>query len=189
MDIFYVLNFLMGLFGLFMIGLTYTYIDKMEKTGCACAEYKYRKFIKVWTVIAFFVVAVIMFVPVKLVHDFNKQLGQAYVLFHFLFVAVHIVYLIMCLMYINHLVREKCKCSDDSRRELLYIWFIFRAILLLALVVLPLFIKLGMTSIAEIEKSGDSIMKSSTVPSTKDFKKIPKSLRSSMKALKKSSKK
>jgi hypothetical protein len=174
----------MGLFGLFVLGLTYTYIDKMEKLGCACSEYKYRKFIKVWTIIAFAVVAVMMFVPLKTVNWFNQSLGMTYGVFHFMFLTVHIVYLIMTLMYIDHLVKEKCKCSEDIRRELLYIWFLLRAILLLALVVLPLFIKLGLTSVAFIEGSSADVM-ASTTPSVKDFKKLPKSLRTSYKSLRK----
>ena len=182
MDIFYVLNFLMGLFGLFVLGLTYTYIDKMEKLGCACAEFKYKKFIKVWTLIAFAVVAIMMFMPLKMVNEFNHSMGMAYGIFHFLFLSIHIVYLILTLLYIDHLVKEKCKCSEDIRRELLYFWFILRAVLLLAFVVLPLFIKLGLTSVAFIQGSGSDIM-GSTTPRVKDFKKLPKSLRSSYSSL------
>lgn len=184
MDLFYVLNFLMGLFGLLVLGLTYTYIEKMERIGCACADFKYKKFIKVWTLIAFAVVAVMMFVPLKTVNEFNQSLGMMYGIFHFLFLSIHIVYLILTLVYIDHLVKEKCKCSEDIRRELLYVWFILRAVLLLAFVVLPLFIKLGLTSVAFIERSGSDVM-GSTTPRVKDFKKLPKSLRSSFRNMKK----
>jgi hypothetical protein len=188
-SLFYIMNFLMGVFGVIVLALTYTYIDKMEKLGCACAEYKYRKFIKTWTLISIAIVGVMIFVPLKMVNNFNEQLGAAYSVFHFLFLIIHVVYLIMTLMYIDHLVKEKCKCSEDIRRELLYVWFILRAIILLALVVLPLFVKLGLTSVAFINRSSNKIVSSSTTPNTKDLQKVPKSLRRSFDSVRKSFKK
>jgi hypothetical protein len=173
-----ILNFLMGLFGVIILGMTYTYIDKMERLGCACAEHPYRNFIKYWTLVSLFIVVFMMFVPLDVVDGHDSKLGMFYAVFHFLFLVTHLVYLVLSLIYIDHLVKEKCKCSEDVRRELLYFWFLLRAIFLLSVVVIPLFLKLGMTSVAEVNSSEKDII-AATSPRIKDFKKVPKSLRKS----------
>lgn len=180
MDLFYVLNFLMGLFGVIALGLTYTYIDKMEKMGCACSEYKYRDFIKTWSLIALFVVLVMMFAPLKYVNQLSAKMGMAYMVFSALFLVVHVVYIIMTLMYINHLMKEKCKCSEDVRRELLYIWFILRALVIFSIVLFSVIVPLTITSVATINHEGKDIMAATTNP-VNSFKKIPKAFKKSMK--------
>jgi uncharacterized membrane protein len=180
MEIFYAMNFLMGLFGLIVLGLTYTYIDKMEKVGCACSEHKYRHFIKVWSLIALIIVGVMMFAPLKLVESFSTELGMAYSVVYVLFLIVHVVYLIMSLMYIDHLVKEKCKCSEDLRRELLYFWFILRALIILGLVILPLFVKLGMTSVGMISDADADIIGATANP-VPGLRKVPRSLKNTFK--------
>lgn len=175
----YVMNFLMGLFGVIVLAMTYTYIDKMERMGCACSEYKYRGFIKSWSVIALGVVLVMMFAPVKLVHQMSSQLGQAYAAMSAVFLAVHLVYIVMTLMYIDHLMKEKCKCSEDVRRELLYYWFWVRALAIFGTILISIIVPLSMTSVATINREGSQIMRSTINPanSLRDIRKIPKSLK------------
>lgn len=185
MDTIYILNFLMGLFGLIVLGLTYTYIDKMEKTGCACSEHKYRKFIKSWSLIALVVVAIMMFVPPRLIEEYSSPLGKVYTYLYVLFLLVHVVYLILSLVYIDYLVKEKCRCSEDMRRELLYFWFILRALIILGLVVLPLFIHIGITSVAMVGKSDKDIMGASGNP-VPGLRKLPQSLKKSFSKVKSS---
>ena len=179
MDIYYAMNFLMGLFGVIVLAMTYTYIDKMERLGCACSEYKYRRFIKIWSVIALGGVLVLMFAPVKLVHQLSAPLGPAYSILAALFYAVHLVYVVMTLMYIDHLMKEKCKCSEDVRRELLYFWFWVRALLMFSSVLVTVIVPLSLTSIALLDKEGSNIMRSTINPanSIRDIRKIPKSLK------------
>ncbi|NBS70821.1 hypothetical protein EBT31_18235, partial [bacterium] len=63
MDLAYLFTFITGSLGIFLLILTYTYIDKLEKTGCACSEHKYRKFIKNYPLFAIAFIALVMFVP------------------------------------------------------------------------------------------------------------------------------
>ena len=187
MDMYYAMNFLMGLFGVIVLAMTYTYIDKMERMGCACSEYKYRGFIKTWSVVALCVVTVMMFAPVKLVHQLSAELGQAYAVFSALFLVAHLVYIVLTLAYIDHLMKEKCKCSEDARRELLYFWFWVRALAIFGSILISIIVPLSLTSVGTINKEGMQIMRSTINPaeSIRDIRKIPKSLKSSMKKLSK----
>ena len=189
MDLYYAMNFLMGLFGVIVLAMTYSYIDKMEKLGCACSEYKYRHFIKTWSVVSLVVVAIMMFVPVKLVHMFSEPMGKAYSVLKTLFLIVHLVYCVLTLMYIDHLMKEKCKCSEDVRRELLYFWFWVRALAIFGSVLVSIVVSLSLTSVATINHEGSKIMQTTINPANaiRDIRKIPKSLRAALK--KKSSKK
>ena len=186
MDIMYAVNFLMGLFGLIILGMTYAYIDKMEKTGCSCSEHKYRNFIKMWSMISFVVVAIMMFAPAGLVSQYSAQMGWVYLWFYKVFLVVHVVYLILSLVYIDYLVKEKCKCSEDMRRELMYYWFIIRAVLILGLVVLPAFITVGMTSVGMLTSASSSKdIFGATGNPIPGIRKLPKSLKKSFSKVKK----
>lgn len=183
MNLFYVLNFLMGLFGVIALGLTYTYIDKLEKMGCACSAHKYRDFIKTWSLIALFYVLVMMFAPVKMVTQMSAQMGMLYTAFSALFFIVHVVYVVLTLVYINYLITEKCKCSEDVRRELLYVWFILRALVIFSLVLLTILVPLAMTSVGTINAEGKDIM-SATVNPVNSAKKIPRTFKKSFRKFK-----
>lgn len=183
MDLFYVLNFLTGLFGVIVLGLTYTYIDKMEKMGCACSIHPYRDFIKTWSLVALFVVLVGMFAPVRLVNQFDHSLGRAYGLVSFAFLMVHLVYIVMVLVYIDDLIKKKCACSQDIRRELLYIWNIVRALAIFSGLLFVVFIPIGATGMAAINGQGKTIMASTTNP-LPALRKLPKSLKKSFNRMK-----
>lgn len=183
MNMSYVLNFVLGLFGVVALGLTYTYIDHMEKVGCACAEHKYKGFVKTWSVIALFAVLLNMFAPVDLVDDLHEGLGQAYAFIASLFLIVHIVYVVVTLMYLDYLIKEKCKCSEDSRRELLYIWSIVRALVIVTGLLLSVIIPVSLTSVAAISRQSKNIISNTTNP-VSGLRKIPKSLAKTFKKYK-----
>jgi hypothetical protein len=183
MDLVHLLTFLTGLFGVIVLGLTYTYIDKMEKMGCACSIHPYRDFIKTWSLVALFVVLVGMFAPVSLVHQFDSSLGRAYAYVSFAFLMAHLVYIVMTLMYIDDLIKKKCACSQDIRRELLYIWFILRALVIFSGLLIVVFIPIGATSMAAVNSQGKNIMTSTTNP-LPALRKLPKSLKKSFSRMK-----
>lgn len=130
MDVAYAIHALLGLLGLFLLGLTYTYIDKLEKTGCACAEHKYKNFIKKFAVFAFvFLIVSIVFPPAQAVKMFGEAFGTVYAIVEMLFSIALFVFFVLTLIYVRYLMREKCKCSEDIRREILYIWSLLEIIL------------------------------------------------------------
>jgi ABC-type proline/glycine betaine transport system permease subunit len=166
-----------------MLGLMYTYIDKLEKMGCACSAYKYRDFIKSWSLIALVVVLVMMFAPLGFVQKFHDGLGRAYVAMYFAFLIVHLVYIVLALKYLDHMIREKCKCSEDIRRELLYLWNILRAVVIFSGLIFAVIVPIGLTSVATLNSQGKNILNDTMNP-VSGLRKIPKSLKKSLKKFK-----
>lgn len=152
MDLVHLVLAFTSLVGIVLLGLTYTYIDKLEKIGCACAEHKYRKFIKTYSIVAFvFLVITMVFPPTTALKAFGPMVGKLYTFAVFVpFILATIVYFALALVYVNYLMKEKCKCSEDVRREILYYWSIVTTIIISALYLLPLlkFIVLGAVTLA-----------------------------------------
>lgn len=176
MDMFYAMNFMVGLFGVIVLAMTYSYIDKMERIGCACSAYKYRGFIKTWSLIAIGAILVMMFAPVKLVHQMSSPLGKAYAGLSAVFWIMHLVYIALALAYVDHLMKEKCKCSEDKRRELLYYWFWLRVLVIFGTVLVNVIVPLSMTSVANINHEGRDILMA-TVNPVAAIRKLPKSVK------------
>lgn len=124
--------------GIILLVLTYTYLDKLEKIGCVCAEHPYRKFIKGYTLFAIGFLAVTMFVPLSAVTKMFGALGGfVYYIINLAFVIATVVYFALVLVYSNYLIKAKCACSADYRREVMAIYAIIELIILGFLVVLP----------------------------------------------------
>jgi hypothetical protein len=105
-----------------LFGVTYMYIHKMEQAGCECAMHPYRNFIKYFPIFAVLYLLLTMLNPVIIM----KQPSMAPVLaiLNILYTLGAFVFFIMAIKYINFLVSEKCKCSEDVRREMVYYWSI-----------------------------------------------------------------
>lgn len=119
--------------------MTYAYVDKLEKTGCACADHPYRKFIKTFPMVAVVYIVVFLFLSPTMIFDAFGSVGKFVMdALVFLFGIASIVFFVMAFMYTRYLMREKCKCSEDVRRDVLYIWSLLEIVLIVALVVLML---------------------------------------------------
>lgn len=184
----YIIQLVLGFLGLFVLGLTYTYIDKLEKTGCACAEHKYRKFIKNYTIFAIVFIALVMFVPPGLVTKYFGEVG-AFVFggAKILYAIASIAFYIMVIVYARFLMKEKCKCSEDIRREIMFIYSILELLMIAFSITIGIFSFVVATSVglaASVMKEGakhaDTIMEASVDPinsAKKVSKKIGKSLK------------
>lgn len=134
MDIAHIITGIISLLGIFLLAMTYTYIDKLEKTGCACSEHPYRKFIKGYSIFAIiFLVVTMVFPPATAAKVLGTTVGKVYGLLTIPYYIATIVFFVMALMYVRYLMREKCKCSEDVRREILYIWSILEIIIISAM--------------------------------------------------------
>lgn len=118
---------------------TYAYLDKLEKMGCACADHPYRKFIKNFPLFAVAYIVLFLFLSPSMIF---KNLGTAgkvaMDLLVVLFGLASIVFFVLALVYVRYLVREKCKCSEDVRRDILYVWSVIQIFIIVGLVVLML---------------------------------------------------
>lgn len=191
MDLAVILNVILSFLGAFLLAVTYTYIDKLEKTGCVCSEHPYRNFIKKYCIFAIIYLLVTMFFPPTMAAKYlGLPMGTAYMLVKMLFGVATIVFFVLALIYVRYLMKEKCKCSEDVRREVLYIWAILEIVILASIIIIPTMIIIATGAFVLLRSS----VKSSTsrfddvidaaynpignikkVP--KDLKKISKSLR------------
>jgi uncharacterized membrane protein YuzA (DUF378 family) len=133
---------LVVIWNLILIGLfltTYAYIDHLEKIGCECATHPYRNFVKWFPLWAVAYIIIFMFLPFNLVESI---FGSAGAMIHATIVAlfgiVAIVFFVLAFIYTRWLMMEKCKCSEDIRRDVIYWWSMLTIILLVAAFVLML---------------------------------------------------
>lgn len=139
MDIAHIVSAVIGVLGIFLLAMTYTYLDKLEKIGCACAEHPYRKFIKGYTVFAIvFLIVTIVFPPALATKTLGETVGKLYGLLTIPYYIATVVFFVLALIYARYLMKEKCKCSEDIRREILYIWSILEIVIISALFLIPI---------------------------------------------------
>lgn len=124
---------------LVLVGLfasTYAYVRKMEATGCACAAHPYSAFVKNYPLFA------IAFLVLTGVGSFliPKSSATAVLLAtaNIVFTIATTIFFIMSIKYVEHLVRSKCACSADTRREILYAWSVMHLALIAILLVVTL---------------------------------------------------
>lgn len=144
---------IVAVFQLVLIGLytlTYLYVDKMERTGCACSVHPYRSFIRTFPMFAVVYLLITMFAPMFM--GKSGAFAMVMQLLSFMFTIGSIIFFILAIKYIEYLIREKCKCSEDNRREMLYYWSIVHLALIFAgfLIVLltTLFTTMTLSSLA-----------------------------------------
>jgi hypothetical protein len=127
-----------------LFGLTYVYVDNLEKKGCKCAILPESKFIKTFSLFAVIFLVIVMFIPNNIIYS---TVGPTLAI---LIKSIEIIFSFVCIYwfyvtynYTRYLVNEKCKCSDDIRRdiimsgsliELIIIFFIFMLGLLIAII-------------------------------------------------------
>jgi len=110
-----------AMIGIIEIGLYIAflmYLDKLEKIGCECALTWHRKFIMVFVATALIWSLLSVFVsPIK-----NLGLGVALSVFRLAFIVIAI-------QYVNKLTKEKCECSQELTRDIMYYYAWIGAIL------------------------------------------------------------
>jgi hypothetical protein len=150
----------LSIVGIVLMGLTYTYIDKLERIKCACAEHPYKNFIKNYILFAIaFLIITAFLPPSRVVGMIGPLYAIAYVIAMWIYIIATIVFFAYSLLYVRYLAREKCKCSEDLRREVLYWWSITELVILAILVVLPFLIMFINGGIALSISSGKQAMK------------------------------
>ena len=199
MDVAYILSVLINFLGAFLLIITYTYIDKLEKIGCACSVHKYRQFIKGYCIFAIFFILFTMFMPPHLASKtLGSMFGFVYFIMIVLFCVATIVFFVYTLIYVRYLMREKCKCSEDIRREIIFAWSIIEIACLSALIILPLMMGvlggtyfLGVSLIKDIGNDEKDVMGTLLNPVKaaskfpKNLKNLPSNMKNSFKKYKK----
>ena len=88
-------------------------------------------------------------------------------------------------------MQEKCKCSEDIRREILYVWSIIQMVILGTAIVIPFLlfnagiaIALVVSTVNDMNNKAD-VIEDITVNPLKNIASVPKNIKASMKAFKK----
>jgi len=145
----YIANFIVNLFIFILLACCYTYIQKLEDEGCKCVLPNYYAniaFIKNFSIFALIFLIFVMIIPpgTILADLFGKHITGLYLLIIFIFYIVFIIWIYLTMMYTRKLIVEKCKCSEDIRRELIFagttIEMVLILLLLLTTIVLPIVI-------------------------------------------------
>lgn len=110
--------------------LIYTYILKLEGIGCKCSEHPNRDFIKSYTIIAIAFLLLTSFVSMQDVNDnFGETIAILLSVVTLVFYIIFIIYIYMTFEYVRFLINEKCRCSEDLRREIIMIGTMIELIL------------------------------------------------------------
>jgi len=141
---FYSSGFIQIIFVLLLL-IIWSYIYKLENVGCACSDHSNKEFIKTFTMIALAYFAITAFIDVK---GIAKSMGigivQLLAFGSFIFFLTFVVYIYYAFDYVRYLMNEKCKCSEDLRRDIIAIGtmislFLFM-VLLFTIIIIPILI-------------------------------------------------
>jgi hypothetical protein len=186
MDIIRLATIVGSLIGIVLLAVTYTFMDKLEKIGCACAEHPYRKFVKIYPMVAIVYLLITMFIHPR---DLGKSFIPVFAIAKLIYIITTIVFFILALIYVRYLKTVKCQCSEDVRREVLYIWSILEIILLASLVLFYLIeavLESGAAIVVNtakgVNKSYDTVREAAVNPIAA-VRKLPASLRKNAKTL------
>ena len=141
---FYSSVFIQLIFVLLLI-IIWSYIYKLENIGCACSEHSNKEFIKNFTIIALVYFFITAFIPMKTIaKNMGNVIVQLLAFGSFVFFLTFVVYIYYSFDYVRYLMNEKCKCSEDLRRDIIAIGtmislFLF-LILLFTIIIIPILI-------------------------------------------------
>lgn len=173
--------------------ITYTYIQKLEQIQCQCSVHPYRTYIKNYIVFAVIFLLFTMFItPAMMARWFGMSFAAVFLVAEIMFTLGTFVFLIYALQYVRYLMREKCKCSEDVRREVLYVWSILQIILISINFILPWLVGIAMsgfgvvlTGSKQFVKGAPSAMREASMTPLKSFKRLPASLKKTGKMFRK----
>lgn len=97
------------------------YLGKLEQTGCECALNWRRQFI-----IAFIVVALVWTLATVVMTPFNN------VYLAVLLTVFRLAFIVIAIQYVHKLKKDKCECSENLTREILY-YYAWIAVILTAI--------------------------------------------------------
>ena len=169
----YIGNMALNSFVFLILIAVYSYVIKLEDVGCACSEHPNKEFIKQFSILAFIVLLVLIFLPPNFVADtFGNLIAGLFTVVKFIFYMICIVYFYMILDYTRYLVNEKCKCSEDIRRELIMAGSIVEISLMVMVLLVIMILPLLFNSVTYILQNFDSAEKGLGDAVKKPFKSI-----------------
>jgi len=177
----------------------YIYIVHLENIGCKCATNSDTTFIKNFSLFGSIYMLITIFFPHSVIQSTgNSTVSFVLSLIDILFNLVAIYFFYVTYRYTRYLVNEKCKCSEDIRREIISIGSIIIFMLLFFFVVLQILIAIifgaingALNSISKTEKDSHNVLRNPIDSLTKlpsklkqDFNDITSSIKNTSKKIK-----
>jgi hypothetical protein len=185
----YIGNVVLNLLIFFLLLAVYTYILNLETIGCACAIHPNREFIKQFSLFALVFLGIITFVPTSAINDvFGSMATGLFAFVKFVFYIICIVYFFLTLEYTRYLINEKCKCSEDMRRELILAGSVVEVALIVLILLVIIILPIIFNSVTHVVENMGSFEKEiSTVVRTPytSMKTVPSKLRKTSKIVSK----
>lgn len=110
--------------GLILSTVILLYVNKLEKIGCECAENWRRKYIQVYAII----MITVAFIDIFAALSGNATAYKILNMMSPITFTVGILFAIFGIQYVHYLQKEKCACSEEIGRDVLYIVSIVDAI-------------------------------------------------------------
>jgi len=180
-NIAYIMKLLYSLLIIILLVLIYTYLTSLEAKGCQCALTPNNKFIKGFTIFAIIYLLLTAFVHEDTIKNtFGTSVLMLYKYVDLIFILVFIYYIYLVFRYTRYLVDEKCKCSEDMRREIIMVGSIIELILLVVLFILSVITTAILTVLFSVVKSVEEntdIARGAIRDPVGSISKVPKALK------------
>jgi len=132
----YIIKVIYSILTLLLLIVTYSYLISLENKGCKCNVPGNVNFIKSFTIFAIIYFLFTAIIPDEtILNTFGASVVMIHNFINLIFNLVFIYYLYEVFKYTRALVNEKCKCSVDTRREIIMIGTIIEFILIFILFV------------------------------------------------------
>ena len=184
----YIGKILYSVITIILLIVIYSYITSLEEKGCKCALPPNINFIKGFTI---FSIIYLLFTGLVSEQTISDNFGDNVVLINkfidLIFALVFIYYLYEVFRYTRALVNEKCKCSVDSRREIIMIGTVIEFILIFILFILHIivvFILSAMFNVVQAVKDGSSDLKGVIRDPIGSISKVPGKIKSEIGTIK-----
>jgi len=144
----YIGTIVLSLFIYILLIAIYTYILKLERSGCECAKHPSRDFIKVFSIISLIFLPLLTLIPPNyIIINFGITIATVIAFVKFLFYITFIIFLFYTLEYTRYLINEKCKCSEDMRREFIMVGVIIEIVIILLILLVVILLPMVFCSI------------------------------------------
>ena len=180
----YIAKILYSLITIILLIIIYSYITSLEQKGCKCALPPNINFIKGFTI---FSIIYLLFTGIVSDQTISDNFGDNIVLINkvidLIFALVFIYYLYEVFRYTRALVNEKCKCSVDSRREIIMIGTVIEFILIFILFIVQIivvFILSTMFNVVKAVEDGSSDLKGVIRDPIGSISKVPGKIKSQL---------
>jgi len=184
----YITKVLYSIITIILLIVIYSYLISLENKGCKCAISTNTNFIKGFTIFAIIYLIFTGLISDQAIYDnFGGNLVIINKFVDLIFALIFIYYLYEVFKYTRNLVREKCKCSEDNRREIIMIGSIIEFVLIFILFIVNIIIVVVFSVIFNVVKSvedGAANLKGVIRNPIGSLSKIPKSISNDIETIK-----